>query len=306
MQRISTPSASSDHKFLPGDGGTFRGTQFSAAWCNAVQEEIAGFIESAGLELDDNDNGQLFAAFSAMLAAGFSAGTISVNGVNGGTEMSNSAFKAAGGGNVAKITADGLELNGLKLTTETVPGAQTTYIFKFSDIVKFASNAIFDGIFKAYGNATFDGEATFNDNVSFAGNETHDGAASFNNGIATSGLSVASAVYALFGKIKTDYIKANTTNGSVNLESNLVGLSANPPSITGVRLVPRRAYLPTPGIKYEISIGIGEVVALVIPAGYSGIIHETGSGSELEVPIQLTKTAWLIMRDSNNDLVKIS
>lgn len=305
MQRISTPSASSDHKFLPGDGGTFRGTQFSAAWCNAVQEEIAGFIESAGLELDDDDNNQLFAAFSAMLAAGFSAGTISVNGVNGGTEMSNSAFKAAGGGNVAKITADRLELNGLKLTTETVPGAQTTYIFKFSDIVKFASNAIFDGIFKAYGNATFDGEATFNDNVSFAGNETHDGAASFNNVIVTSGLSVASTVYALFGKIKTDYIKANATNGSVKLESNLVGFGTNPVSIAGARLVPRQAYLLTPGETHEISIESGEVVSLVIPAGYSGTIREKETGYELVVPIQSTKTAWLIMRDVN-DLVKIS
>lgn len=67
MQRISTPSASSDHKFLPGDGGTFRGTQFSAAWCNAVQEEICNLLEDNGVTLDDNNDGQLRTLFHHLI-----------------------------------------------------------------------------------------------------------------------------------------------------------------------------------------------------------------------------------------------
>ena len=64
MQRISTET---DGVFRNGVRGVQRGTKFNAEWCNAVQEEIAGFIESAGLQLDVNDNGQLVAALLAML-----------------------------------------------------------------------------------------------------------------------------------------------------------------------------------------------------------------------------------------------
>lgn len=62
MQRISTPSASSDHKFLPGDGGTFRGTQLSATWCNNVQEELMSFLEAAGITPSAENQSQVLAA----------------------------------------------------------------------------------------------------------------------------------------------------------------------------------------------------------------------------------------------------
>lgn len=68
MQRISTPSASSDHKFLPGNGGIFRGTQLSAAWCNAVQEEICNLLEDNGVTLNADNNAQLSALFSNLFA----------------------------------------------------------------------------------------------------------------------------------------------------------------------------------------------------------------------------------------------
>lgn len=73
MQRIATPTASSNHKFLPGNGGTFRGTQFSAAWCNAVQEEICNLLEDNGFDLDADNNAQLSALFSNILGGHYAA-----------------------------------------------------------------------------------------------------------------------------------------------------------------------------------------------------------------------------------------
>lgn len=64
MQRIT----SSDSLFHDGDPSTgVLGTFLAAAWHNAVQEEIAGFIEGAGIVLDPTSDTQLVKAFMARL-----------------------------------------------------------------------------------------------------------------------------------------------------------------------------------------------------------------------------------------------
>lgn len=66
MQRIDTATAI-DEKFTDGNPETGRkATQFNAAWCNAVQEEIANAIEKNGEVLEPKDSSQLFRATSQL------------------------------------------------------------------------------------------------------------------------------------------------------------------------------------------------------------------------------------------------
>lgn len=47
MKRINTPTATQDHKFRDGNRTTgLKATQFSAEWCNDVQEELCNIIET--------------------------------------------------------------------------------------------------------------------------------------------------------------------------------------------------------------------------------------------------------------------
>lgn len=67
MQRIATSTAV-DGGFVAGNPVSGQlATRFSPAWCNAVQEEIAGVIEAAGLTLDVNDNAQLVEAMDTII-----------------------------------------------------------------------------------------------------------------------------------------------------------------------------------------------------------------------------------------------
>jgi hypothetical protein len=75
MKRIDTATKAAD-LFGPGKHGFKAGnvlageapTKLSAGWFNALQEEVARAIEAFGLELDPEDNGQLAAALTALLA----------------------------------------------------------------------------------------------------------------------------------------------------------------------------------------------------------------------------------------------
>lgn len=63
MQRINTP----DGQFHAGDPSTGAlGTIVTQPYMQSLQEEIAGAVESVGLALDPNDNGQLAKAIKAM------------------------------------------------------------------------------------------------------------------------------------------------------------------------------------------------------------------------------------------------
>lgn len=69
MHRIDTESAV-DNKFVSGTPQTGQGaTQLNPAWCNSVQEEIAGVIEESGIALDADVDNQLTLAIKALIAA---------------------------------------------------------------------------------------------------------------------------------------------------------------------------------------------------------------------------------------------
>ena len=68
MHRIDTATATPDHKFTEGDPAVpVAATTVSAAWLNAVQEELVGVITGAGLELQKSDNGQLRQAIGQLI-----------------------------------------------------------------------------------------------------------------------------------------------------------------------------------------------------------------------------------------------
>lgn len=68
MHRIDTSTATPDHKFTEGNPTVpVAATTVSAAWLNAVQEELVAVITGAGLELKKSDNGQLRQAISQLI-----------------------------------------------------------------------------------------------------------------------------------------------------------------------------------------------------------------------------------------------
>ena len=68
MHRIDTSTATPDNKFTEGDPAIpVAATTVSAAWLNAVQEELVAVITGAGLELKKSDNGQLWQAISQLI-----------------------------------------------------------------------------------------------------------------------------------------------------------------------------------------------------------------------------------------------
>lgn len=68
MHRIDTPDATPDHRFTEGDPTIpLPATMVSADWLNAVQEELSGVIEGAGLTLDKVSHDQLKAAITKMI-----------------------------------------------------------------------------------------------------------------------------------------------------------------------------------------------------------------------------------------------
>lgn len=70
MHRIDTSTATPDNKFTEGDPAVpVAATTVSAAWLNAVQEELVAVITRAGLELKKSDNGQLWQAISQLITA---------------------------------------------------------------------------------------------------------------------------------------------------------------------------------------------------------------------------------------------
>lgn len=68
MHRIDTSTATPDNKFTEGDPAVpVAATTVSAAWLNAVQEELVAVITGAGLELKKSDNGQLWQAIIQLI-----------------------------------------------------------------------------------------------------------------------------------------------------------------------------------------------------------------------------------------------
>ena len=161
MQRISTEI---DGVFKNGVPGVQRGTKFNAEWCNAVQEEIAQFIELAGLTLDGSNPHQLRDALLAIFMAGIQVGGsgITISGVGGAVTITNGGMSIAGGGQGSApisvvLSAQGLEINGVNVKEITTSGVATLNIDETLELVK---NLIVNGLTTLKGNARVNGDLT--------------------------------------------------------------------------------------------------------------------------------------------------
>lgn len=106
MHRIDTDTATPAGTFTEGNPqGGIPATQFSADWCNGLQEEVANFIEGQGIELDKLDNTQLSAAVEAALLG---RNQFSNELVNGDFQIwqRGSAFTFPAGSVIGAYTAD--------------------------------------------------------------------------------------------------------------------------------------------------------------------------------------------------------
>jgi hypothetical protein len=101
-------------EFADPSGGT-PGTRVMAKWLNAVQEEIAGVVEAAGLTLDEADNGQLQTVLARITAAPTWV-----------TPALNLHWASVGAGDTVQYTKDALRVVRLRGTAQCSVGFGTT------------------------------------------------------------------------------------------------------------------------------------------------------------------------------------
>lgn len=115
MHRIDGPGATQAGQFTEGDPTQgVPATTVTGAWLNALQEEVAGVIEGAGMALDKPDNAQLRAAILALIAAnqeiGFETGdvklTLATTAPAGWVMANDGTIGNAGSGATARANAD--------------------------------------------------------------------------------------------------------------------------------------------------------------------------------------------------------
>lgn len=117
MHRIDGPGATVDQKFTEGDPVTATpATTVTDDWLNAVQEEIAGVIESAGITLSKGANGQLLAAITSKISAAIPANV--PQGVRG--TFSRLRLSATGTNALVSVTADELTVSSTSAVYRTL------------------------------------------------------------------------------------------------------------------------------------------------------------------------------------------
>lgn len=220
MQRISTEP---DGVFKNGVPGVQRGTKFNAEWCNAVQEELANFIETAGLELDSDDSEQLWKALAAVFAAGLSLGDSMVHGSGSGANSSatlnhDKLGVAATGDVAAELHAEFVKfIRGQKTAQIGTKIVENNIVVTVNEIIEFARNAVVKNLLRVNGNAIFDLA------VEIAGALNVGGAVRSEGGF-SGGISGRAGESANFPLIRADQILARTANGEISLGSVLSGL----------------------------------------------------------------------------------
>lgn len=221
MQRISTEP---DGVFKNGVPGVQRGTKFNAEWCNAVQNELANFIEAAGLELDADDSEQLWKALLAVFAAGLSLGDSMVHGSGSGANSSatlnhDKLGVAATGDVAAELHAEFVKfIRGQKTAQIGTKIVSNNIVVTINEIVEFAKNLIVKNILTVEGNAAFNQSVEITDALNIGGAVRSEGG--FSGGI--SGRAGESANFPL---IRADQILPRTNGGRISINGDNINLS---------------------------------------------------------------------------------
>lgn len=224
MQRISTEP---DGVFKNGVPGVQRGTKFNAEWFNAVQEELANFIQNGvdpenPKELDPDNSGQLLETLFEIFAAGISLGDSMVHGSGGGANSSavlnHDKLGVAATGDVAtELHAEFLKfIRGQKTAQIGTKIVSNNIIVTIDEIVELAKNLIIKGLLGVEGNASFDQDLTVAGALNVAG------AVSSSSGF-FGGIAGGNGDSANFPLIRADQISPRTNGSPINVNGTLAG-----------------------------------------------------------------------------------
>ncbi|SHJ39976.1 hypothetical protein [Fibrobacter sp. UWP2] len=199
-----------NHMFSDGvpEQGKFA-TVINAEWLNAVQEEIAQFIEQAGITLDGSHPHQLYDALLAIFMAGIEVGGsgINISGIDGTTNITNGGIRFQGSHLDVELTATGLCINGVNVKEVTVQGVLTLNIDETLELVK---------------NLIVNGSTTFRNNVTVAeGKKLIGDTEGFHNGNVSGNLTGnTNGIH--YGNVRADNIYSLTNGGSIGINAPVV------------------------------------------------------------------------------------
>lgn len=186
-------------------------TVIDSEWLNAVQEEIAQFIELAGLTLDGSNPHQLRDALLAIFMAGIEVGGtgINISGTGGATTVTNGGIRFQGSGLDVSLTAQGLTINGVNVKEITVQGVATLNIDETLELVK---NLIVNGSTTLKGNARVNGDLVVDGNLSLE-NDLHSNVQGNVTGN-TNGVH--------YGNVRTNQLMALSNGGAIAVDSEMM------------------------------------------------------------------------------------
>lgn len=184
-------------------------TVIDAEWLNAVQEEIAQFIELAGLTLNGSNPHQLRDALLAIFMAGIEVGGsgINISGTSGTTNITNGGIRFQGSGLDVELTAAGLRINGVNVKEVTVQGVSTLNIDETLELVK---------------NLIVNGSTTFRNNVTVAeGKKLIGNTEGFHYGNVSGNLT-GNTYGVHYGNVRADNIYPLTNGGPIGINAPVV------------------------------------------------------------------------------------
>lgn len=271
MQRISTEP---DGVFKNGVPGVQRGTKFNAEWCNAVQDELANFIEATGLELDADDSEQLWKALFAVFAAGLSLGDSMVHGSGSGANSSatlnhDKLGVAATGDVAAELHAEFVKfIRGQKTAQIGTKIVENNIVVTVNEVIEFARNAVVKNLLRVNGNAIFDLA------VEIAGALTVNGAVRSEGGF-SGGISGRAGESANFPLIRADQILPRTNGGKIALDGSNINLSG---VLSGVF---SGVWIPGESVCFKYAMDVVNPVTQMqdLPDGTVGIFYNKNSSA---------------------------
>lgn len=275
MQRISTEP---DGVFKNGVPGVQRGTKFDAEWCNAVQEELAHFIEEAGLTLDADDSGQLWKALLAVFAAGLSLGDSVVHGSGSGASSSatlnhDKLGVAATGDVAAELHAEFVKfIRGQKTAQIGTKIVENNIVVTVNEIIEFARNAVVKNLLRVNGNAIFDLD------VEIAGALNVNGAVRSEDGF-SGGISGRAGESANFPLIRADQILPRTNGGKIALDGGKVNLSGVLSGLFSGTIA--GSWIPGESVYFKYAMDVVNPVEQMqdLPDGTVGIFYNKNSSA---------------------------
>lgn len=271
MQRISTEP---DGVFKNGVPGVQRGTKFNAEWCNAVQEELANFIEAAGLKLNADDSEQLWKALLAVFAAGLSLGDSMVHGSGSGANSSatlnhDKLGVTATGDVAAELHAEFVKfIRGQKTAQIGTKIVSNNIIVTINEIVEFAKSLIVKNIL------TVEGDAAFNQSVEITGALNIGGAVRSEGGF-SGGISGRVGESANFPLIRADQILPRTNGGQISINGDNINLNG---VLSGVF---SGVWIPGESVYFKYAMDVVNPVTQMqdLPDGTVGIFYNKNSSA---------------------------